>query len=152
MRHLLLFAHIFGFVLWMGGGLTAMIVGITMRSVPRPELPVLVGLQGKLHSRLILPGILLVVASGLVLTLRLYGGAMSVDGFPVPLMVMQGAGLLAAIVALVVTLPTISRLGRLDPTGEQAPLFTALHNKAAFSGSLTGILAITALVSGVLLR
>ena len=152
MRHLLLFAHIFGFVLWMGGGLTAMIVGITMRSVPRPELPVLVGLQGKLHSRLILPGILLVVASGLVLTLRLYGGAMSVDGFPVPLMVMQGAGLLAAIVALVVTLPTISRLGRLDPTGEQAPLFTALHNKAAVSGSLTGILAITALVSGVLLR
>lgn len=152
MRHLLLFAHLFGFVLWMGGGFAAMTIGITMRTAGKSELATLVGIQGKVHQRLILPGVLLVVVSGLVLTLRLYGGALSVDGFPVPLMVMQGAGLLAAGIALAVTLPTVARLGRLDPTGEQAPLFTALLNKAAVSGSLTGVLALTALVSGVLLR
>jgi hypothetical protein len=151
-RQLLLLAHLLGFVLWMGGGFAAMNLGIAMRNATGPNLALLAGLQGRLHRNLLLPGALLVVLSGLLLTLRLYGSATSTTGFPVPLMVMQGAGLLAAGIVLGVSLPTVARLGRLDPTGPQAPLFAALQKRAAIAGSLTGTLALAALVSGVLLR
>jgi uncharacterized membrane protein len=152
LRHLWLFAHIFGFVLWMGGGFAAMNVGIAMRRGARGDLPALMALSGRLHRALILPGVVLTVISGLILTLRLYGAATSVNGFPAPLMVMQGAGLIAAALVLMVNFPTVSRLTRLDPDGEHAPLFQKLARRAAISGSLTGVLALVSLVAGVLLR
>ena len=152
MRHLLLFVHLLGFVLWMGGGFAAMSLGIAMRNAPRSGLALMAGIQGRLHRTLILPGCLLVVFSGILLTLRLYGGPLSSQGFPVPLMVMQGLGLVAAVIVLAVSLPTMTRLVRLDPAGEQAPLFAALQKRAALAGSLTGTLALASLISGVLLR
>jgi uncharacterized membrane protein len=151
-RHLLLVLHLLGFVLWLGGGLAAMQLGIAMRQAPRNELAGLVGLQGRLLRALILPGVLLVVLSGLLLTLRLYGSATATAGFPPALMVMQGAGLLGAAVVLVVMLPTATRLSRLDPLGAQAPLFDALRKRTALGGSLVGVLGLSALVAGVLLR
>lgn len=129
-----------------------MTLGIAMRTQHQSALTLLAGLQGRLHRGLILPGSLLTVLSGILLTLRLYGGPVSTAGFPVALMVMQGAGLLAAILVLVVILPTVARLGRLDPTGAQAPLFTALQRRAALAGSLAGALALVALAAGILLR
>lgn len=152
MRHLYLGAHILGFVLWMGGGLAAMTVGIAMRNGPSAELPALLGVQARLHSKLILPGCVLVVVSGLLLTLRLYGSATSVNGFPLPLMIMQGTGLIAAAIVLVVSLPTVGRLSRLDPAGAHAPLFQALSRKMSVAGGLVGALAMTSLICGVLLR
>ena len=152
MRHLFLFAHLLGFTLWMGGGFSAMTLGIAMREAPRQQLAALAEVQGRLHRVLILPGVLLAVISGLLLTLQLYGTATAAAGYPVPLMVMQGAGLVAAGIALVVNMPAVSRLTRLDPTGEHAALFDALGRRAARSGMLTGLLAVTALVSGALLR
>jgi len=152
MRHLLLFLHLFGFVLWMGGGFAAMHLGIAMRRAPRTELVAMVGLQGQLLRAQILPGVLLAVLSGLLLTLRLYGSATASAGFPTALMIMQGAGLLGAGVVLVMMLPTIARLGRLDPLGAQAPLFDALRNRAALAASLAGVLGMIALVAGALLR
>lgn len=145
-------AHLLGFVLWMGGGFAAMTVGIAMGSAPRTQLQAMAGIQGRLHRALILPGVLLTVISGLMLTLQLYGTATSAAGFPVPLLVMQGAGLLAAILALVVNFPAVSRLSRFDPVGEYAPLFNALAKRARLSGLLTAVLALTALISGALLR
>jgi hypothetical protein len=152
LRHIWLFAHIFGFVLWMGGGFAAMNVGIAMRRGPRENLAALIALQAQLHRALILPGAVLTVISGLILTLRLYGAATSVNGFPTQLMVMQGAGLVAAGIVLMVNLPTVSRLTRLDPDGEHAPLFRELARRAAIAGSLTGVLGLVALIGGVLMR
>jgi hypothetical protein len=141
-----------GFVLWLGGGLAAMNLGIAMRSAPPADLPVLLRIMGRVYRGLLLPGVLLGVISGLLLTLRLYGSALSTNGYPVALMVMQGAGLLAAGIVLGVSLPTVTRLGRLDPTGAQAPLFAALRNRAAIAGALAGILALIALLAGALMR
>ena len=152
MRHLWLFAHIFGFVLWMGGGFAAMNVGIAIRRGARGDLPALLALSGRLHRALILPGVVLTVISGLILTLRLYGSATSVGGFPTQLMVMQGTGLVAGALVLMVNFPTVSRLTRLDPHGEHAPLFQMLSRRAALTGSITGVLALVALIGGVLLR
>ncbi len=152
MRHFYLFAHYLGFVLWMGGGFAALSVGMAMRNAAREDLPVLVRLLGRLHRALVLPGVVLVVITGLLLTLQLYGSATSAAGFPRAMMVMQGAGLVAAAIALTVNLPAVSRLGRIAPTGEYAPLFTALQKRAAVSGQLSGLLAIAALIAAVLLR
>lgn len=138
--------------MWLGGGLAAATVGGAMRGASRQELPALMRVQGKLYSGLILPGCVLVVISGLILTLRLYGSATSVNGFPLPLMIMQGTGLIAAALVLVVNMPTVARLGRLNPAGEHAPLFDALSKRAARTGMLTGLLAFTALIAGALLR
>ena len=152
MRHLLIFLHLLGFVLWLGGGFAAMHVGIAMRRAARAELASLVGVQVRLLRAQILPGSLLVVLTGILLTLRLYGSATATAGYPTGLMVMQGAGLLGAIVVLVVMLPTVSRIARLDPLGPQAPLFDALRNKAAVGGMVAGLLGLVALIGGALLR
>lgn len=152
MRHLLLVGHLLGFVLWMGGGLAAMNVGLAMRGASRDHLALLAALQARLHRALILPGTLLVVVTGLLLTLRLYNSPVGIGGFPPALMVMQGAGLLGAGIVLAVSLPTVARLSRLDPSGDQAPLFAALLKRARIAGSLTGTLALTALVAGALLH
>ena len=152
MRHLLLYLHVFGYVLWMGGGFAAMSTGIFMQQLPRAELGVAILVQGRLLRGMILPGVILVVISGLVLTLRLYGSATSVSGFPPALMIMQGAGLLAAGLTLVVSVPTATRLGRLDPVGAHAALFDALRRRMKIMDIVTGALAVSALISGVLLR
>lgn len=152
MRQLLLLAHLLGFVLWLGGGLAAMNLGIAMRSSAAGELAVMLRIMGRLYRALILPGVLLTIGSGLLLTLQLYGTAMSTGGYSTALMVMQGTGLLAGVLVLGVSLPTVARLGRLDPAGAQAPLFGALQRRARIAGALNGILALVALVAGALMR
>ena len=152
MRHFLLYLHVFGFILWMGGGFAAMSTGNLMQQLPRHELGVAAQVQGRLMRGLILPGAVMLVLSGLILTLRLYGSATSVSGFPAALMVMQGVGLLAAGITLVVSFPAVNRLSRLDPAGPHAPLFDALRRRAAFAGMASGVLGVVALVSGILLR
>lgn len=152
MRHVLLSLHVLGYILWMGGGFAAMSAGILMQQLPRHELGVAVLMQGRLMRGLILPGAVMVVLSGLILTLRLYGSATAASGFPTALMVMQGTGLLAAGITLVVSFPAVTRLSRLDPAGPHAPLFDALRQRARLSGIVSGGLAVVALVSGVLLR
>ena len=152
MKHLLLFLHLFGFVLWIGGGVSAMQFGSAMRRAARTELALMVQLQARMFRAQILPGAVLVVITGLLLTLQLYGSETATAGFPVALMVMQGAGLLGAALVLVVMLPTSARLGRLDPVGPQAPLFDQLRKRIALAGSLAGVLALVALLGGALLR
>ena len=152
MRHFLLYLHVFGFVLWMGGGFAAMSTGIFMQHLPRKDLGVAVQVQGRLMRGLILPGAVMLVLSGLILTLRLYGSATSVSGFPAALMVMQVAGLVAAGITLVVSFPAVTRLTRLDPVGPHAPLFDALRRRVGLAGMVSGVLGVVALVSGVLLR
>jgi hypothetical protein len=151
-RHFLLYLHVFGFILWMGGGFAAMSTGILMQQLPRNHLGVAVQVQGRLMRGLILPGAVMLVLSGLILTLRLYGSATSVSGFPAALMVMQAAGLVAAGITLVVSFPAVTRLARLDPLGPHAPLFDALRRRAAWAGTVSGVLGVVALVSGILLR
>ncbi len=152
MRHVLFATHLLGFVLWMGGGIAAGTIGFAMGRAPRSVLGVMAGLLGRLHQRMILPGALLTVLSGLLLTLSLYGSATSVSGYPVPLMVMQGAGLVGAAIVLIVNFPAVSRLTRLDPAGEHGALFDALLRRASLSGALTGVFAVIALLGGAWLR
>jgi len=151
-RHLLLFVHDLGFVLWMGGSFAAMGTGMLMQQLARNELGGAMAVQGRLLRGMTLPGVVMVVLSGLLMTLRLYGAASAVSGFPMSLMLMQAAGLLAAGITLVVTVPTLTRLLRLDPVGPHAALFDALRRRMRMTEIIAGALAVVALIGGVLLR
>jgi hypothetical protein len=65
-------------------------------------------------------------------------------------MLMQGAGVVAGLLVLFVSLPAISRLERVAPTGETAARFDALRRRQAMSGMVAGILGALALLGGIL--
>jgi uncharacterized membrane protein len=139
------FAHILGFVLWLGGGLASMMIGIRSRREDRAGWPLVARLQLMLHRILISPGILLAVVSGGYLS-----AAAAREGAPSSwLMLMQVAGVVAALLVLFVSMPTVTRLARMSPTGETATLFDALRRRQGMAGMIAGNLAMLALIGGV---
>ena len=65
--------------------------------------------------------------SGLILTFSVAGRMGELVGFNVWLMVMQGAGLMGALLVLLIGLPTAAKLARLDPPGPGAAFFDELR-------------------------
>jgi len=141
-------AHIGGFTLWLGGGLAAMVVGIRGRAEDRPTQAVVVRLLQAIHRLLLLPGIVLTLASGVYLSIPAARAAAPSAW----LIVMQAAGLVAAILVLFVSLPALARLTRLAPTGDTAPLFDAFRKRQSIAGMIAGNLGLLALLAGVFHR
>ena len=146
-----LFLHLLGFTLWLGGGLASMIMGIAARREDRHGLGAVVRAQGSLMKAAIAPGALLAVLSGLVLTFSLSGSGGELVGFNIWLVIMQGAGLVAALLTLLIALPTATKLGRLDPTGDTARYFDELRQRQRIVGSISGTLGLAALFAGAML-
>ena len=65
--------------------------------------------------------------------------------------VMQGAGLVGALIVLLIGLPTAAKLARLDPTGQGAAYFDELRQRQRIVASVAGVLALVALVGGAML-
>jgi hypothetical protein len=141
-------AHIAGFTLWLGGGLAAMTIGIRGRAEDRPTQAVVVRMLAGIHRVVMLPGIVLTVLSGGYLSIPAAAAGMPSSW----LMVMQLAGVFAAILVLFVSLPALGRLSRIAPTGETAPIFDALRKRQAMAGMIAGMLGLIALLAGVLLK
>lgn len=139
-------AHIAGFTLWVGGGLAAMLVGIRGRQEDRAAQAIIVRLLTGIHRTLMLPGIGLTILSGGYLSIPAARAAAPSSW----LMLMQVAGVIAAILVLFVSLPALSRLTRISPVGETAPAFDGLRRRVATSGMVAGTLGLLALISGVL--
>jgi hypothetical protein len=97
----------------------------------------------------IAPGALLAVLSGLILTFQISGS--DPPGFSIWLMLMQGAGLVAALLTLLIALPTASKLSRLDAVGETARYFDELRQRQRIVGSISGTLGLVALFAGAML-
>jgi hypothetical protein len=100
----------------------------------------------------IAPGALLTVLSGIILTFSVTAQTGELVGFSIWLVIMQGAGILAALLTLLITLPTSSKLGRLDPTGEGAGYFDELRQRQRIVASISGTLGLVALVAGAFVR
>lgn len=149
MTRALLFLHLLGFTMWLGGAIASMIVGIAARGEDRPALGAVVRAQSKLTRIAIAPGALLTVLSGLILTFQLSSGDLA--GFSIWLVIMQGAGIIAALITLLIALPTAARLGRLDPTGEAARYFDELRQRQRVVASISGTLGLVALFAGAML-
>ena len=136
--------------MWLGGGLSAMFIGLASRREPRDRLSTAMRMLAAVYQALVLPGSLLAVVSGLVLSLLMYGGP-TVAGVSHWLMAMQGTGLLAGLVTLVVLIPGAGKLVRIDPVA-QPDLFDALRKKQARFGMISGLLGLLALFAGAMGR
>jgi hypothetical protein len=144
-----LFLHLLGFTMWLGGAIASMIMGIAAKSEERNGLGSVVRAQSVLTKVAIAPGSLLTVLSGIILTFQLSGGDFA--GFSIWLVIMQAAGLIAALMTLLIALPTATRLGRLDPTGEAARYFDELRARQRIVASIAGMFGLVALFAGAML-
>ena len=147
---LMLLLHVLGFLLWMGGAFAVMMTGIAAKKEERSALGPFVRMQATVAATMIGPGAGLTIASGLVLAFRMFGTAQ-----PAPsgwIMIMQAAGLLAGIITLAFTIPAAGRLRRMDPLGPQAVTFDALRQRQRVADAISGLLALLALVAGVMAR
>ena len=148
MTRLLLFLHFLGFSLWLGGSFAMMLVSIVARREERGALRTIARIQAAIARSVVGPGMGVTVVTGLILTFRVYGADTSPSMW---LMVMQGAGLLGAIVSGAIALPAVARLSRLDPMGENAAHFDRLRVRARMAGMTSALLALVALVGGTML-
>jgi hypothetical protein len=145
------FLHIVGFTLWIGGALASMVAGIVSQREDRVGLGAVVRSQAAVQRMLVAPGALLAALSGVMLTFARTGGAGGQVGFSLWLVIMQGAGLLGALIVLMVGLPTASKLARIDPAGQHAAYFDELRQRQRVTSSIAGVLALAALVGGAML-
>jgi hypothetical protein len=144
-----LFLHLLGFTMWLGGAIAVMIIGIAAKREDRHGLGAVVRAQATLMKRAIAPGALLAVLAGLILTFQISGS--DIPGFNIWLMLMQGTGLVAALLTLLIALPTASKLSRLEPAGETARYFDELRQRQRIVGSISGTLGLIALFAGAML-
>lgn len=150
MNRIWLFLHLLGFVLWLGGALAAMVMGIAAKHEDRAGLAATVRAQAAVHRAAVLPGALLTVLTGLVLTFRVMGDVYA--GNNGWLILMQATGIIAALISLFIAVPTAARLGRVDPTGATAAYFDELRARQRIVSSVAGTLGLVALFAGAALR
>jgi hypothetical protein len=146
-----LFLHLLGFTMWLGGALGVM-AAAAARHEDRTGLGAVVRAQTSILKMIVAPGALLTVLSGLVLTFAVAGRTGELVGFSIWLVIMQGAGLVAALLTLLITLPTASKLARLDPVGPYAAYFDELRQRQRVVASISGTLGLVALLAGAMVR
>ncbi len=151
MSRIWLFLHFLGFTMWLGGALAVMVAGVAMKRMDRSLWGGVVDTQAAVYRTLIGPGALLVVLTGIIMTLHMYSGMVGGQAGPW-LGTMQGAGILGALVMLIGAMPLALRLSRLEPLGEQAALFDALRKRLALVSSIGGTLALIALLAAAFYR
>jgi hypothetical protein len=150
MRGFWLLVHELGVILWLGGGLATMVLGVTAKQFDAGERLAAYRLTSAIQRVLLGPGAAAVVLSGVVLASP-YMKEGTVPGW---LMLMMTSGILGALIAIGITVPTAARLGRLqvDPQGELPMSFPGLRKRLIIAGSVSGGLGVLALVAGEVLR
>ena len=147
-----LLLHLLGFTMWLGGALATMVAGVAGKREDRDGLGAIVRAQASVYRVIIAPGALLTILSGLVLTFSVSGRMGELVGFSIWLGIMQGAGLVGALIVLLISLPTAAKLSRLDPMGPGAAYFDELRQRQKILASVAGVLALVALVAGAWVR
>jgi hypothetical protein len=145
-----LLVHILGMVLWLGGGLATMVLGVAAKRFAPESRLAAYRLTSAIQRILLGPGAVAVVVSGIPLSMP-YMKEGTVPGW---IMLMMVSGLLAALIAIGVTVPTAARLGRLevDPRGDLPESFAGLRARLVMAGSISGGLGLVALVAGTVLK
>ncbi len=154
MRSFWIFLHLLGGAMWIGGGLAAMFVSLAAKDLGRAEQGLTAKLVARVYGRLIAPGAALIVVSGLFLTMT-YMGAMNRGEIEMAvspwIMVMQGLGIVGAMVIFAVAFPAVNRLTRIDPVN-QADAFDALRRRQRLAGMIATTFAFISLVAGAFYR
>jgi flagellar biosynthesis component FlhA len=134
--------------MWIGGALAVMVAGVAARREDRTALGAIVRSQSLVYRVIVGPGALVTVLAGILLTFRNSGARFA--GADLWLIVMQGAGVVAGLLTLFISVPTASKLGRLDPSGKTAPYFDELRSRQKMVSTVAGVLALVALFAGMM--
>ena len=144
------FLHLLGQALWIGGGLAAMTLAIASRNEDPAVKAGVYRLLARLNGVVIAPGALITVLSGLWLTMTMARRGRGAELGEPGLAVMQGLGIVAGILVLLVALPTgnlLARVAEPDQTGRFPPVVERLRKRQAIVSSIAGALAVLALVA-----
>src|SRR5205807_9267373 len=117
MRGFWLLVHVLGFTLGLGGGIATMVAGVTAKRFAAGERLAGYKLIGAIQRLLVAPSALAVVLSGFALA----GPYMKQGAVPGWMGLMMASGLLGAIVAGAIRVPTAAKLARLGPDPRGAP-------------------------------
>lgn len=145
------FVHYLTFTMWLGGALSAMVIGMGMKKMDRTLWGAAVDAQSAVYRALVGPGAMGVILSGILLTFQMYG-KMSGGGAGSWLGTMQGAGIVGALVTLLGAMPAAAKLSRLEPIGAQEAAFNAQRKRLAITGSIGGTLGLIALLASALFQ
>ena len=148
MRGLWLLVHVLGFTLWLGGGIATTVAGIAAKGFAPAERLKAYQLIGAMQRLLVGPGAIAVVLSGVFLSMPY----MRSGDMPGWLSLMMGAGLLGALAAVGISVPTAAKLGRLEPSarGELPDAFPALRKRQILAASIAGGLGLVAMFAATL--
>ena len=151
MRGFWLFVHNLGYSLWLGGGIATMVSGVVAKSFPPAERLAVYRVNGAIQRILVMLGALAVVVSGVVLVMPYMGAGAGMPGW---LNLMMGLGLVGAIAATTISVPTAAKLARLelDARGELPEAFQRLRKRQVLAASIAGGLALLALAAATILR
>ena len=147
---LVLFVHILGTAMWIGGTLAGMVVVSTAQHEPGPVKAGAFRIVARLHTMVIGFGALLVLGSGVILTMALDTEGLGDLMRDPKLWVMILTGILAGLIVLFVGLPTASRLGALAVASENGALPAALEiyrKRLAVLTMISGTLAVLSLLA-----
>ena len=150
MRGVWLLVHVLGFTLWLGGGIATMVAGVTAKRLGAAERLSAYKLIGAIQRILVGPGAIAVVLSGVVLA-QPY---MKQGDVPAWLGLMMGAGILGAIGAVAISMPTAAKLARLEPdaAGQLPPAFHVLRKRQIVAATIAGTFGLIALFAATLVR
>ena len=148
MRGFWLFVHYIGFTLWLGAGIATMIAGVAAKRFPPAERLAAYRLTGAVQRLLVGPGAVGVVVSGVVLSVSW----MRSGDVPGWLVLKMTVGMIGALVALGLSVPTAARLGmlELDPRGELPEAFQGLRRRQIWTATIAGSMGLIALGAAAL--
>ena len=141
--------HVLGFTLWLGGGIATMVAGVSAKRLGAAERLSAYKLIGAIQRLLVGPGAIAVVLSGLFLA-QPYMKEGAVPGW---LGVMMISGILGALGAVGISVPTAAKLARLEPEGGQLPAaFQRLRKRQILAATIAGGFGLIAMFAATLGR
>jgi hypothetical protein len=135
--------HVLGFTLWLGGGIGTMVAGVTAKRLGAAERLAGYKLIGAVQRILVAPGAVAVVLSGVILS----APYMKQGDVPPWMGLMMIAGILGALGAVAVSVPTAAQLARLEPDsrGELPEAFHRLRKRQILAATIAGSLGLIAM-------
>ncbi|MFQ5550317.1 MAG: hypothetical protein ACE5FJ_03660 [Gemmatimonadales bacterium] len=147
---LLRFLHFLSLMLWLGGAVAAMITASSVRHDSLELRARVYRILARIHALVIAPGAVVATLSGFLILASMYTAGVS-DPLDSPrVVVMQAAGIIAALIVVAVALPTAHRraaIAQLEESPEQTAVLAKLRVRQAVSSTTAGLLFVVALVA-----
>lgn len=143
--------HLLGMILWIGGAIAALVLDAKANREPHPARAVVARLAAQFQTWLIAPGAVLTVISGFMISFASYQNG--VDIMTPKLLVMQGLGLLGALLILAIVLPSATQVVRAAAyaaeTGQVGNRLDQLRRRVAVTSIAAWLMAVVALAAWV---